>query len=179
MGQRRKTGDQSRLPAISRRLVIGAAGAPLVAPVRGVPATIAQSIPARCADWLAVDFQIDRLAKRWADLEDVAARDHNLFRLTTAQRRALPMWAEMDSIEQERERLDTVRDEALPILGALSPRTIQDATAMLALAYRIQFFERGDAWPFVKAAWEYLSTSCCPGCRQAYAAPETLRAFTQ
>jgi hypothetical protein len=179
MGQRRKTGDQSRLPAISRRAVIGAAGVPLVAPVQALPAPVAQSIPAQCADWLAVDFEMDRVSKRWADLEDLAARDHNLFRLTSAQVRALPMYAEMDQLDKECRRLGNVRDEALGELRKLGPRTIQDATALLAIAYRIHFFERGDAWPFVRAMWGYLSKGCCPGCGQAYTAPETLRGFAQ
>lgn len=59
MGQRRKTGDSTRLPAISRRVVIGASAVlPLAGPARGAAPVMAADIPAQCASWVALDLEI-------------------------------------------------------------------------------------------------------------------------
>lgn len=181
MGQRRKAGDSTRLPAISRRAVIGASAAlPLAGSVQGLPAPVgAADIPAQCADWIALDLEIDRLARRWSDLETLAVRQFDYFKLTKAQIRALPMGPEMDAVDAECRRLGDVREEALKPLSKLTPRTIQDVSAQLAIAYRIMEFERGDAWPFVRKAWTFLSRSHCPGCGAAYAPAGSLRVEPQ
>ena len=180
MGQRRKAGDSTRLPAISRRAVIGASAAlPLAGPARGLPAVAAADIPAQCADWIALDLEIDRLARRWSDLETLAVRQFDYFKLTQAQIRALPMGPEMDAVDAECRRLGDVREEALKPLSKLTPRTIQDVSAQLSVAYRIMEFERGDAWPFVRKAWAFLSRSHCPGCGAAYAPAGSLRVEPQ
>jgi hypothetical protein len=88
------------------------------------------------------------------------------------------MGAEMDAIDAECRRLGDVREEALKPLGKLTPRTIQDVSAQLAIAYRILEFERGEAWPFVKKAWNFLSKAHCPGCGAAYA-PKSLPVSAQ
>ena len=172
MGQRRKTGDSTRLPAISRRVVIGASAVlplPLAGSARGAAPVVAADIPAQCADWVALDLEIDRLARRWSELETLAARQFDYFKLTQAQIRALPMGPEMDAIDAECRRLGNVRREGLNPLRKLTPRTIEDASAQMAVAYRILQHEEGDAWPFVRKAWTFLSRSCCPGCGAAYA----------
>jgi hypothetical protein len=175
MGQRRKTGDSTRLPAISRRAVIGASAAlPLAGPARGAAPAEAADIPAQCADWIALDLEMDRVASRWSELETLAVRQFDYFKLTQAQIRALPMGPEMDALDAECRRLGNVRRAALKPLGKLTPRTIQDVSAQLAIAYRIMEFERGDAWPFMLKAWTFLSRSCCPGCGAAYAPSELL-----
>lgn len=170
MGQRRKAGDCTRLPAISRRAVIGASAAlPLAGPARGLPAPVgAADIPAQCADWIALDLEIDRLARRWSDLETLAVRQFDYFKLTQAQIRTLPMGPEMDAVDAECRRLGDVREKALKPLSKLTPRTIQDVSAQLGVAYRIMEFERGDAWPFVRKAKAFLARSRCPGCGSAY-----------
>jgi hypothetical protein len=170
MGQRQKAGDSTRLPAISRRALIGASAAvPFARAARGSPAVGAVDIPAQCGDWIALDLEIDRLASRWSELETLAVRQFDYFHLTQSQILALPMGPEMDAVDAECRRLGDVREEALKPLSKLTPRTIQDVSAQLAVAYRILEFERGDAWPFVRKAWKYLSRSCCPGCGAAYA----------
>lgn len=79
------------------------------------------------------------------------------------------MGPEMDAVDAECRRLGNVCREALKPLSKLTPQTIQDVSAQLAVAYRIMEFERGDAWPFVRKAWTFLSRSHCPGCGAAYA----------
>lgn len=178
MGQRRKTGDGARLPAISRRAVIGATAVPFAGPVRGLPAPGAVDIPAQCAAWVAVDMEITRLCNRWSELEVQAAKQFDYFNMSDAQISALPMGPEMDAVDAECRRLGDVCEEALKPLGKLTPRTVQDATAMLAIAYRLLRLQEDEPWPFVKKAWTFLSRAHCPGCGAAYA-PDSLPVSTQ
>lgn len=175
MGQRRKTGDGTRLPVISRRAVIGASAAlPLAGPARGAAPVVAADIPAQCADWIALDLEIDRIGQRWGELEHLAVHKFDYFNLTDQQISALPVGAQMDALDAELRRLHRVRENALQPLAKLTPDSIQAASAQLAIAYRILHFERGDAWPFVRNAWTFLSRSCCPGCGAAYAPADLL-----
>ena len=96
-------------------------------------------------------------------------RKLDYFKLTQAQIQALPMGPEMDAVDAECRRLGDVREEALKPLGKLTPRTIQDVAAQLAVAHRILEFERGDAWPLVRKTSAFLSHACCPNCGAAYA----------
>jgi len=178
MGQRRKTGDGARLPAISRRALIGATAVPFARPVRGLPARGAVDIPAQCAAWVAVDMEISRLCNRWAELETLAAKQFDYFKLTDAEISALPMGPEMDAVDAEYRRLGDVCEEALEPLGKLTPRTVEDATAMLAIAYRLLRLQEDTPWPFVSKAWTFLSKAHCPGCGAAYAS-KSLPAFAQ
>ncbi|MEH0197136.1 hypothetical protein V7S57_16805 [Caulobacter sp. CCNWLY153] len=179
MGQRRKAGDQLRLPAISRRAVIAASGVPVVGSARAVGGPKRVSIPARCAAWVALDQEIDRIARRWSELEDQAVRQFDYFNLSPERLRALPMSAEMAAIDAETVRLGDISEEALGPLGKLKPRSAQDAVALLSVAYRLLALQEEPAWPFVRSAWEYLSRCHCPDCGAAYAAPETLPAFVR
>jgi hypothetical protein len=169
MGQRRKTGDGTRLPEISRRTVIGATVVPLAGPARGAAPVEAASIPARCADWLARDHEIDRLGRRWSELETSLVAQYPYFKLTERQVSALPEGKEMDAITAECDRLYKARDAALETLTKLKPRTVQDATAMLSIAFRLNYCEDGEAWPFIREAHKFLTKACCPGCGAAYA----------
>ncbi|RRN64695.1 hypothetical protein EIK80_11715 [Caulobacter sp. 602-1] len=178
MGQRRKTGDGARLPAISRRAVIGATAVPFAETVRGLPAPGAVDIPAQCAAWVAVDMEITRLCNRWSELEVQAVKQFDYFNLTDAQISALPMGPEMDAVDAECRRLGDVCEEALEPLGKLTPRTIEDATAMLAIAYRLLRLQEDTPWPFVNKAWTFLSRAHCPGCGAAYA-PKSLPVSAQ
>lgn len=178
MGQRRKTGDGARLPAISRRAVIGATAVPFAGPVRGLPAPGAVDIPAQCAAWVAVDMEITRLCNRWSELEVLASKQFDYFNMSDSQISALPMGPEMDAVDAECRRLGDVCEAALEPLGKLTPRTVQDATAMLAIAYRLLRLQEDEPWPFVKKAWTFLSRAHCPGCGAAYA-PDSLPVSTQ
>jgi hypothetical protein len=169
MGQRRKTGDSTRLPVISRRTVIGATVLPLAGPARGAAPVAAASILAQCADWLARDHEIDRLGRRWSELETLLVAQYPYFKLTERQVSALPEGKEMDAITAECDRLYKARDTALETLAKLKPRTVQDATAMLSIAFRLNYCEDGEAWPFIREAHKFLSKACCPGCGAAYA----------
>jgi hypothetical protein len=166
---------------LSRRMMIGAATAPfsvtalpLAGPARGAAPVGAADIPAQCADWIALDLEIDRIGRRWGELEHIAVHKFDCFNLTDHQISALPVGAEMDALDAELRRLHRVRERALGPLAKLTPASVQAASAQLAIAYRILSFECGDSWPFVRNAWTFLSRSCCPGCGAAYAPADLL-----
>ena len=98
--------------------------------------------------------------------------------MSNAQISALPMGPEMDAVDAECRRLGDVCEEALEPLSKLTPRRVQDATAMLAIAYRLLRLQEDAPWPFVKRAWTFLSRAHCPGCGAAYA-PESLPVSAQ
>ncbi len=175
MGQRRKTGDGTRLPVISRRAVISATVIPLAGPARGAAPAEAAGIPAQCASWLALDQEIDRLGRRSSELEASLIAQYPYFKLTERQASALPEGKEMDAIAAECDRLYEVRDAALAVLAKLKPRTVQDATAMLSIAFRLNYCEDGEAWPFIREAHKLLSKACCPGCGAVFAPAGSLR----
>ena len=168
MGQRRKAGDGARLPDISRRAVIGVAGLPLAGPVRGSPAPSAADIPAQCAAVVRLEGLIDQSSNRWTDLEKVAIREFDYFNLSDTDRLAFPTGREMAVVDAECRRLHAARENALGPLEEAKPHSVQDAVALLSIAYHILKFEEGDAWPYVQKAWSYLSESRCPGCGAAH-----------
>ncbi|MEH0195156.1 hypothetical protein V7S57_04000 [Caulobacter sp. CCNWLY153] len=174
MGQRRKTGDGTRLPVVSRRTVVGATVIPLMGPARGAAPVRTASIPARCASWLALDQEIDRLGRRASALETSMIAQYPYFTLTERQISALPEGREMDAISAECDRLYEVRDKALVALSKLKPRTVQDATAMLSIGFRLNYCQDGEAWPFVREAQAFLTKAHCPDCGAAYAPVEPL-----
>lgn len=168
MGQCRTAGDGARLPAISRRAVISATGLPLAGPVRGSPARSAADIPAQCAAVVRLEDLIDRSSSRWSDLEKLAITQFDYFKLSDRQRLAHPTGREMAEVDAECRRLHAARKAALRPLKNAQPRSVQDAAALLSIAYHILKFERGESWPFVQKAWGFLSESHCPGCGQAH-----------
>lgn len=168
MGQRRKAGDGARLPEISRRAVIGAAGLPLAGPVRGSPAPSADDIPAQCAAVVRLEGLIDRSSSRWTDLEKVAINEFDYFNLSDADRLAFPTGREMAVVDAACKRLHQAREAALTPLEKAKPRSVYDAVALLSIAYHILKFEEGDAWPYIQKAWTFFSESRCPGCGAAH-----------
>jgi len=84
--------------AVSRRVVIGAASAaPVVAGAGG--AAVPDAAVARCAEWLALDAEIDRLGLRWSDLETILVRQKRWERMTPEERGELLPSEEMDAID--------------------------------------------------------------------------------
>lgn len=159
--------DKDVLTAVSRRLLLGAAGLPLAGPVRGSPVRSAADIPAQCAAVVRLEGLIDQSSSRWTDLEKAAITEFDYFSLSDADRLTFATGREMAVVEAECERLHKAREAALSPLEKVQPRTVHDAVALLAIAYHILKFEEGDAWPYVRKAWSFLSESRCPGCGEA------------
>ncbi len=69
--------DQADPTALSRRALLAATGAvPLVCVAADASAAAeTDTLVGRCAQWLTLDFESDRLARRWAALETQAVAD--------------------------------------------------------------------------------------------------------
>ncbi|MDP3745620.1 MAG: hypothetical protein Q8Q88_01090 [Phenylobacterium sp.] len=172
MGSRRKADDSARLLTVSRPTLIGAA---TVAPVLGGELLATNDTVARCAAWLALDLEIDRLAVRWSQLETLMARSHRWFALTPAERRALPEAAEMFVIDDTLEALSRQRERMLQPLSRLKADTLHGVASKLAVAARLLQHEDNPAQPFVASALRELADMGCPGCGAAYAPASVTR----
>lgn len=170
MGSRRKAGDSSRLPAPSRRDVLGAAAsAPAVVSANARCAPVANELVARCASWLALDLEIDRLSKRWSELETQAVYQFDWFKLTSTQRRRLPMAQEMDEIEGRLSELFNVRRAGLAVLRKLRPTDIHGTASKLAVAARVSLYESDELHGFLAESVAMLATLTCACCGAPYA----------
>lgn len=83
--------DSKPPPMTRRSLLVGAAAAP----VASVYTPRSPDLTVRCAEWLAMDFEIDRLSLRWSRLETVAVRTFGWLQLSAAERLTMPLAAEM------------------------------------------------------------------------------------
>lgn len=172
MGSRQKAGDSSRLPAPSRREVLGAAASAPVLAGANVPCPPpGDDLIAQCAAWLKSDFETDRLSRRWAALEILAASGYDYFRLDDHERRRLPMGPEMDAIEVELEVLSKQRDGHFKAITDLEPRNIHEVASLLVMAARMDLYMPGDTAPLVRRSIEFLSSAKCPRCGEPYVPP--------
>lgn len=121
-----------RLDDPTRRLVLGAAAAPLVpgGAFAGDPAAEA------CEKWLARHAEHERLGARWQQIETQLFRNHNWPKLTRAQRKRFPEKHEMDDLY---DRMDVLHAEnarllaTLPALVAISSTGICGKLAVAAI----------------------------------------------
>ncbi len=157
--------NSKNVTELSRRAVIGAATA---APVLSGGPLSPDDTVARCADWTALDLEIDRLALRWAELETMMARDHGWLALSQAERQVLPEAAEMFEIDDTLEVLARRRERMLKPLFRLAADTPHAAISKLAVAARVMLQEQSPAQPLVASAVRELADMCCPGCGAAY-----------
>lgn len=149
--------------AVSRRVVIGAASA---APV--VASASSGAVPdralARCAEWMALDAEIDRLGLRWSDLETILVRDKRWERMTPDQRVALSPTQEMDAIDEQLEPLFAQREAWLEALPGVRASDLYGVVAKLEVALRVMVHQQGDGYELFKATMEELRTTRCPNC---------------
>lgn len=163
--------DKARPSSISRRAVIGgAASAPTAA---AFPAELrtrqTDDLVARCSSWLALDLEIDRLSRRWSELETQAVNDFDWFKLTFAQRRRLPMALEMDQIEDRLGELFNVRRDGLAALRKLKPADVHGVASKLVVAARVSLYESDELHGFIAEAVTALSALKCACCGAPYA----------
>jgi hypothetical protein len=158
--------------SLSRRTLLGAASAaPLVCTNAGSASTPLEGLLGQCAQWLNADFETDRLSRRWAALEVLAASGYDYFRLEDHQRRRLPMGPEMDAIEVELEVLSKQRDGHFKAIADLNPRNIHEVASLLVIAARMDLYMPGDTAPLVRRSIEFLSSAKCPRCGEPYVPP--------
>lgn len=149
--------------AVSRRVVIGAASAaPVVSGAGGVAP--ADPAVARCAEWMALDVEIDRLGLRWSDLETILVRQKRWERMTPEERGELLPSEEMDAIDKQLEPLFEQREAWLEALPAVRATDTHGVVAKLEVALRVMDHQQGDGYDLFKATMEELRTARCPNC---------------
>jgi len=149
--------------AVSRRVVIGAASAAPVAAGAGGSA-LADTAVARCAEWMALDAEIDRLGLRWSDLETILVRQKRWERMTPEERGELLPSEEMDAIDKQLEPLFEQRETWLEALPAVRATDMHGVAAKLEVALRVMVHQQGDGYGLFKATMEELRTARCPNC---------------
>jgi hypothetical protein len=150
---------------LSRRTVIGAAAA---SPVLGGTPLASNQTVARCADWIALDLEIERLTLRWSKLETLMMREYGWFALTEVEQRALPEAAEMFEIDARLETLSFQRDRLLKPLSRLPADTLRGVASKLVIAARLMEHEENPAQPFVASAVRELADMYCQVCGAAH-----------
>ncbi len=161
--------DQPDPPLLSRRALLGAvSAAPLVctSAVASQPPT--DGLIARCAQWLAADFESDHLARRWASLETAAVAGYDYFRMGEGEHLALPMGPEMAAIEGKLDDLFKVRRRHFRAIARMTPTSVHEMACLLVIAARIESHDPGPAAPMVRRAMEYVVNATCPGCGAPY-----------
>ena len=148
---------------VSRRVVIGAASAAPVVTGAGSRA-LADPAAARCAEWMALDAEIDRLGLRWSDLETILVRQKRWERMTPEERGELLPSEEMAAIDKQMEPLFEQREAWLEALPAVRANDMHGVAAKLEVALRVMVHQQGDGYDLFKATMEELRTARCPNC---------------
>ncbi len=149
--------------AVSRRVVIGAASAaPVVGGAGG--GALADPAVARCAEWMALDVEIDRLGLRWSDLETILVRQKRWERMTPEERGELLPSEEMDAIDKQMEPLFEQREAWLEPLAAVRASDMHGVAAKLDVALRVMVHQQAKGYDLFKATMEELRTTRCPNC---------------
>jgi len=149
--------------AVSRRVVIGAASAaPVVAGAGG--AAVPDAAVARCAEWLALDAEIDRLGLRWSDLETILVRQKRWKRMTPEECGELLPSEEMDAIDEQLKPLFDQREAWLEALLKVRAHDMHGVAAKLEVALQVMVHQQGDGYDPFKATMDELRTARCPNC---------------
>jgi hypothetical protein len=147
-------------------MVLGAATA---APaMRMLPGAEPDPLIARCADWLAIDLESDRLSRRWAALEARLVEECRWFSLSEAERRRLPEAAEMFEIEERLDRLSEELEQRLESLTRLKATDLHGAASKLVVAARVLRHDAGPTHGLVADAVQVLTTQRCTACGAPY-----------
>ena len=147
--------------AVSRRVVIGAASA---APVVAGVAAPSNEATTRCAEWIALDAEIDRLGRRWSDLEAILVRERRWERMTPDERVALSPTQEMDAIDAQLKPLFVQREAWLEALPKVRARDLHGVVAKLEVALQVMVHQQGDGYDLFEATMDELRTARCPHC---------------
>lgn len=153
---------------LSRRALLAAAGAAPVVCAAGEGTGAAETLTGRCAQWLTLDFESDRLARRWAALETQAAAGFDYFRMNERERLALPMGPEMAAIENALDVLFGRRKRLYRAITRMTPTTIHEAASLVVIAARIEVHDPGPTAPLVRKAMDFIDRGTCPRCGEPY-----------
>lgn len=126
-----------------------------------------------CAQWLASDFETDRLARRWAELETEAAANFDYFNMGERERLNLSMGPEMAAIEVQLDRLQKQRKRLYRAITKMTPANLHEAACLIVIAARIDVHEPGPTAPLVRKALDLVAKGTCPHCGEPYV-PQSL-----
>lgn len=155
--------DEKEPFAVSRRVfIVAASAAPVVAGAGG--AAVPDAAVARCAEWLALDAEIDRLSLHWSDLETILVRQKRWERMTPEERGELLPSEEMDAIDEQLKPLFEQREAWLEALSTVRARDIYGVAAKLEVALQVMVHQQGDGYDLFKATMDELRTARCPNC---------------
>ena len=143
----KREGEGARAHALSRREILAgssAAAFSAAAPVAAVSAiapvaslAMADDGTRTCANWLAIDRRIERLQKRWGDLESWLAKEHKWFKLSPAEQLTLPWAKELHDIDGCLDQLFAKREELLGTLPEVGSSNLESVIARLAVVERL------------------------------------------
>ncbi len=160
---------QAKLGTLSRRTILGAASvSPLACTIQAAVPERPETLIGSCAQWLTLDFESDRLARRWAALETEAAAAFDYFRMTERERLSLPMGPEMGAIEKALDGLLVRRKDLYRAITRMTPGTIHEAASLIVIAARIEVHDPGPTAPLVRKAMDLIAQGTCPRCGEAY-----------
>ncbi|MCA0359408.1 MAG: hypothetical protein LCH78_21610 [Proteobacteria bacterium] len=161
--------DQTKLGTLSRRTILGAASvSPLACTIKVAARELPETLIGSCAQWLTLDFESDRLARRWSALETEAAGNFDYFRMNERERLSLPMGPEMGAIEKELDVLFGRRKRLYRAITRMTPATIHEAASLIVIAARIEVHDPGPTAPLVRKALDFIARGTCPRCGEAY-----------
>ena len=161
--------DQANPTVLSRRALLAVAGAaPLICVAGGAQAAATETLIGQCAQWLTLDFESDRLARRWALLETEAVAAFDYFRMNDRERLGLPMGPEMAEIEKQLDGLFRRRKRLYRAITKMTPANLHEAASLIVIAARIDFHDPGPTAPLVRKAMECIAEGTCPRCGEPY-----------
>jgi hypothetical protein len=159
--------DKTKITAVSRRTLIGAAtAAPVLAKV-GEPAAAADDLIVQCASFVAIDIRVGRLVRRWGDVESEAFALPGWFDLSKEEQLAHPKGREMAEIDR---MLSSLFDQRWKLLADLPTVAATDPTgvaAKIAVAARaVDPEDHEEAHNLIAGAARDLANMRCPDCHR-------------
>ena len=151
-----------RSQAVSRRFVVGAAAAVPALPLAGDSRGAA--VVTECADWMAIDLEIERLTLRWATLDAVAMRCWTRSNGLPIGQPDRAVSFEMAALDERLHMLGDEREQRLCQLAKHPASDLHGACGKLAVAARMLDGEGGPIHQIVEEAVRVLSVQHCSGC---------------
>ncbi|MEN2978705.1 hypothetical protein P7L78_25905 [Tistrella bauzanensis] len=152
--------DKAEPTAMSRRTLLSATlAAPLACVSPSGALHVRNSLVGRCARWLAVEFEADALARRWAALEIAAGSRCD---------DVLSMRAEMSAIEVKLNALWHDQTRHFSAVTTMAPKTVHDVASLLVVAAAIDARDTGPTGPLLHQAMMFFANTTCPACGAPY-----------
>jgi hypothetical protein len=173
MDSRRKTGgDCGRLPAVTRRSLVGATF---------VPSGLGRGLAGRPDDvlvqsraWLAVNAAVDRLTLAWQDEEGRLARDFDWLKLSTMAQRNHPEGRQIHALGERIAVLTARRWELLETLEATPAVDLHGVAGKLAVAVSAMRHEDAIGFELLAEAVRELAGQRCRACGATLILPNCL-----